>query len=165
MLTPLAVIVGLLIAFLASRVWSNLDLANSYVSQEASAIRESILLADTLPEDARTAVRSAIKQYLQFIEADDWPAMAQGRASLRRALRLKVACASRLGPLNDSLSVSPRLTRCSLTAVTSSARLGSGLSLAAMLALLLSLRGDRAEPPPCGMIGTGFPVQRFPGGA
>jgi hypothetical protein len=84
MLTPLAVIAGLLIAFLASRVWSNLDLANANVAQEASAIRQSILLADTLPDDARTAVRSAIKQYLQFVEADDWPAMAQGRATLRR---------------------------------------------------------------------------------
>jgi hypothetical protein len=30
------------------------------------------------------AVRAAIKTYLQFIEAEDWPAMADGRASLRR---------------------------------------------------------------------------------
>src|SRR5947207_13341796 len=50
MLTPLAVIAGLLMAFLASRVWSNLDLANSYVAQEASAIRESNLRAYPLPE-------------------------------------------------------------------------------------------------------------------
>jgi hypothetical protein len=84
MLTPLAVIAGLLIAFLASRVWSNVDRANTYVAHEASAIRQSVLLADTLPEDTRTAVRSALKQHLRFIEADDWPAMAQGRANLRR---------------------------------------------------------------------------------
>ena len=83
MLTPLAVIAGL-IAFLASRVWSNLDRATTYVAQEASAIRQSVLLSDALPDDTRTAVRTALKQYLRFIETDDWPAMAQDRANLRR---------------------------------------------------------------------------------
>jgi hypothetical protein len=29
-------------------------------------------------------VRGAIKNYLQFIEVEDWPAMAQGRANLRQ---------------------------------------------------------------------------------
>jgi hypothetical protein len=84
MLTPLAVITALLIAFLASRVWSNVDRANTYIAQEASAIRQTVLLADTLPEDTRTAVRAAVRQYLRFIDADDWPAMTQGRANLRR---------------------------------------------------------------------------------
>jgi hypothetical protein len=84
MLTPLAIISGLLIAFLASRVWSNVDRANTYIAQEASAIRQSVLFADTLPEDTRAAVRAALKEYLQFIESEDWPAMAQGRANLRR---------------------------------------------------------------------------------
>src|SRR5262245_31418057 len=84
MLTPLAVLAGLLIAFLASRVWSNFDRANTYVVQEASAIRQSVLLAEMLPEDARRAVRAGLKHYLRFIETDDWPAMAQGRANLRR---------------------------------------------------------------------------------
>jgi hypothetical protein len=84
MLTPLAIITGLLIAFLASRVWSNVDRAHAYIAQEASAIRQAALLAETLPEGTRTAVRAALKQYLRFIETDDWPAMAQGRANLRR---------------------------------------------------------------------------------
>jgi hypothetical protein len=36
-------------------------------------------------EDVLTPlVRAALKQYLRFIETDDWPAMAQGRANLRR---------------------------------------------------------------------------------
>ncbi len=84
MMTPLGIIIGLLIAFLASRVWLNLDNANSYVAQEASAILQSILLADALPEDTRDAVRTAMKTYLQFIEAEDWPAIAAGRASLQQ---------------------------------------------------------------------------------
>jgi hypothetical protein len=84
MLTPLGLITGLVIAFLASRVWSNVDHANTHVAQEASAIRQTVLLADQLPEDGRNAVRGAIKNYLQFIETEDWPVMATGRANLRQ---------------------------------------------------------------------------------
>jgi hypothetical protein len=46
-LPPLGMILGLLIGFLADRVWSNFDRANQYVGQEAGALRETILLTDT----------------------------------------------------------------------------------------------------------------------
>jgi hypothetical protein len=84
MLTPLSVIAGLLIAFLASRVWSNVDRANSYVAQEASAISQVVLLTDALPDDPRKAVRDGLRTYLQFIKAEDWPAMLMGRASFQQ---------------------------------------------------------------------------------
>lgn len=84
MLTPLSVITGLLIAFLASRVWSNLDHAQAFVGQEASAIRETVLLVEDLPADTRNATRAALKTYLHFIETVDWPAMAEGRGTLRK---------------------------------------------------------------------------------
>jgi Protein of unknown function (DUF4239) len=83
MLTPLSVITGLLIAFLASRVWSNVDRANAYVAQEASAISQVVLLTDALPEDPRKAVRDGLRKYLQFIKAEDWPAMLSGHASFQ----------------------------------------------------------------------------------
>ncbi|MBV9249068.1 MAG: DUF4239 domain-containing protein [Acetobacteraceae bacterium] len=83
MLTPLSLLLGLLIAFLAARVWTNLDRANGYVAQEASSIRQVVILADTLPEPTRTSLRGAIAAHLRFIEAEDWPNMAAGRASLR----------------------------------------------------------------------------------
>jgi hypothetical protein len=83
MMTPVSVIAGLLIAFLATRVWTNLDRANSLVAQEASAIRESTLLANALPDDVRTTLKGAIHTYLSFVEAEDFPAMAANRASLR----------------------------------------------------------------------------------
>ena len=51
-LTPLAVILALLFAFLSSRVWTNVDRAGGYVGQEASALRQAVLLADALPMDA-----------------------------------------------------------------------------------------------------------------
>jgi hypothetical protein len=82
-LTPLGIILGLLIGFLADRVWSNFDRANQYVGQEAGALRETILLTDALPSDVRTAVRKAIKKHLDFVESEEWPAMASGRATLQ----------------------------------------------------------------------------------
>jgi hypothetical protein len=85
LLTPLSVIAGLLIAFLASRVWSNLDHANAFVAQEASAISETIQLASALPESTRGAVRAGLQKHLQFIETDDWPAMLAGQASFRQS--------------------------------------------------------------------------------
>ena len=82
-LTPLGVILGLLIVFLASRVWSNLDRAEEYVGQEAGALREAVLLAETLPQEVRASVREAIKRHLHFIETEEWPAMARRQASLQ----------------------------------------------------------------------------------
>src|SRR5262245_51333828 len=55
-LTPLAVILALLIAFLSSRVWTNVDRASEYIGQEASALRQTVLLADAFPSDIRTNV-------------------------------------------------------------------------------------------------------------
>lgn len=82
MLTPLSLFTGLLIAFLASRVWTNLDRANSYVANEASALRESVMLTDSLPPKVRDEVRNRIVGYLTFIDEKDWPAMAAGKANL-----------------------------------------------------------------------------------
>lgn len=81
-LTPLGIILGLLIAFLASRVWTNLDRAGEYVGQEAGALRETVLLADSLPPEVRTSVRQAIQRHLHFVEHEEWPAMASRRATL-----------------------------------------------------------------------------------
>lgn len=85
MLTPLSVIAGLLIAFLASHVWANLDHATNYLDQEASALQEATLLADTLPSSTQTALRTDIRSYLQFVENQEWPEMETGHASLRRS--------------------------------------------------------------------------------
>jgi Protein of unknown function (DUF4239) len=82
-LTPLGVILGLLIAFLASRVWTNLDRAGEYVGHEAGALREIVLLADSLPPEVRTSVRQAIQKHLHLIESEEWPAMARRQATLQ----------------------------------------------------------------------------------
>jgi hypothetical protein len=84
MLTPLGVVTGLVIAFLAARVWENVDHAHVYVAEEASEIRQVVLLADVLPAEVRAELRSEISRYLRYVEAEDWPSMLQGQASLRK---------------------------------------------------------------------------------
>jgi len=86
-LTPLGVLLGLLLAFLASRVWTNFDRAREYVGQEVGALRETVLLADALPQEVGTSVRDAIRRHLDFIESEEWPAMARrGGASLQQSV-------------------------------------------------------------------------------
>lgn len=84
MLTPLGVITGLVIAFLAARVWANVDHAHYYIAEEASEIRQAVLLTEAMPADLRAEIRGDIARYLQFVESDDWPSMLQGRANLRK---------------------------------------------------------------------------------
>ena len=84
MLTPLAMILGLVIAFLATRVWGNLDHAHSYLAEEASGIHEVILISATLPSETNTALRKEIGNYLRFVDQVDWPAMLRGQEGLRQ---------------------------------------------------------------------------------
>lgn len=101
LLTPLSVIAGLLIAFLASRVWANLDRANAYVAQEANAISEVAMLGRALPEATQGAVRAGLQEHLRFIAAEDWPAMLAGRASFRPSRGLTEAMTALLAVSAD----------------------------------------------------------------
>ncbi|MGA7326481.1 MAG: DUF4239 domain-containing protein [Rhodomicrobium sp.] len=100
-LTPLAVILGLLIAFLASRVWENANHAGSYVGQEASALSKAIRFADALPPEVRTKVRTAVKQHVDLVVAHDWPEMAAMR------LNPRVEAAGLINAINGLLAFTP----------------------------------------------------------
>jgi len=84
MLTPLAVLLGLVIAFLASRVWANVDRAQGYVVEEASGLRQAILMCAVLPSDTRDTVRKEFGNYLRFVDQVDWPAMLRGQEDIRQ---------------------------------------------------------------------------------
>jgi len=78
-LTPLAVILGLLIAFLAARVWDNVSQAQQQVGREISKLSEAALLTRNLPADVGAKVRAGLRQHVDFIETQDWPAMGRSR--------------------------------------------------------------------------------------
>lgn len=86
LVTPLGVILGLLLAFLAARVWTNVDRANAFVEQEANAIRELVRVADDLPSAIGDEIRGGVRTYLQWVLGEDWPSMMSGNGALRVSL-------------------------------------------------------------------------------
>jgi hypothetical protein len=86
MLTPLSVLTGLVIAFVASRTWTNFDHASAVVRDEVRNIEEIVTLADRLPQNVQTEIRHSIGQYLQFTKEQEWPAMLAGSARMRTSV-------------------------------------------------------------------------------
>ena len=83
LLTPLGVILGLLLVFLSSRVWTNVDRASIAASQEATAVQELRRVADELPPAVADPIRDGVGVYLKWVQQDDWPSMMSGNGSLR----------------------------------------------------------------------------------
>jgi len=82
-LTPLGVIFGLLVGFLAADVWPSFERARAAVAQEAGALRLASILADTLPADERSLVRNGLQHYVTSAVEEEWPAMAVASPSLK----------------------------------------------------------------------------------
>jgi len=102
MLPPLAIIFALLVAFLASQVWSDADRASMAVNREASALRAVVLLAAEFPGEPEARLRELIRLYIQDAVTQEWPAMARRNATLTiapprltEALRLTLSLNSR----------------------------------------------------------------------
>jgi hypothetical protein len=86
LLTPLGVILGLLLAFLSSRVWTNVDRAIIEATQEATAVQELRRAADELPREVADPIRDGAHAYLEWVRQEDWPDMMSGNGSLRSRL-------------------------------------------------------------------------------
>ena len=92
LLSPLGTILGILIVFLAARVWANLDRAHEYVIHEISALREAGLIVKSLPPSVEEQVHADLKAHVEFVVSEEWPAMGDRRADLKmRATHLEVA--------------------------------------------------------------------------
>jgi hypothetical protein len=82
MLTPLAVVFGLIVAFLATQVWTDVERANTAVTREASALRNVVALAAYFPPEQGTRIRALVRRHIQKAVNEEWPSMARHRASL-----------------------------------------------------------------------------------
>lgn len=82
MLTPLAVLFGLIVAFLASQVWNDYQRASAAVAREASALRTVVLLAAHFPKDTETRVKALVRKHIRDAVDKEWPAMARQEATL-----------------------------------------------------------------------------------
>lgn len=82
MLPPLGIIFGLLVGFIAAQVWSDFEKAKVAVANEASALRTVNLLAEDLPAEQPARIRSLVNQHIDNAIHQEWPAMAEQRATL-----------------------------------------------------------------------------------
>jgi hypothetical protein len=82
MLSPLGVLFGLLVAFVAAQVWADVDRATAAVNHEASALRAVVLLAAAFPGEPEARLRDLVARQIEESRESEWPAMARHRASL-----------------------------------------------------------------------------------
>jgi hypothetical protein len=82
LLSPLGIMFGLLVAFVAAQVWGDLDRATAAVNHEASALRAVVLLAKAFPGEPEKQLRGFVSQHIREARDVEWPAMAQHRATL-----------------------------------------------------------------------------------
>jgi len=101
-LPPLAIIFALLVAFLASQVWSEAERASAAINREASSLRAVILLAVEFPGEPEARLHQLIHDYIQDAVTQEWPAMAHQNATLA------IAPAQLAEALRLTLSLSPQ---------------------------------------------------------
>jgi uncharacterized membrane protein YeiB len=82
MLTPLAVLFGLIVAFICSQVWSDAQRANAAVAREASALHTVVLLAANFPGETQARARALVRRHIEDAVNQEWPAMARQEAKL-----------------------------------------------------------------------------------
>jgi hypothetical protein len=85
LLSPLGVIFGLMVIFIAAQVWGDIDRARTAVNREASAIRMVALLAPAFPGDSETRLRGLLRRHVDEAVSSEWPDMARQSASLKVA--------------------------------------------------------------------------------
>ncbi len=82
MLPPLGIIFGLLVAFVASQVWNDMDHAKAAVNREASELSTVLFLAASFPGEPETRLRDLTRRHIQEAVINEWPRMAEQSASL-----------------------------------------------------------------------------------
>ena len=82
LLPPMGLLFGLLVGFLVAQVWNDSARAGQAVDREASALRSVDLLTDAFPAETDARMRALIRRHIDNAVRVEWPAMAEGKASL-----------------------------------------------------------------------------------
>jgi hypothetical protein len=75
-LQTLGGIYAVLLAFVTVVVWGQFNDARTFIEREASALVDLHRTASGLPNDARTAIQSHLRDYVTAVLRDEWHAMA-----------------------------------------------------------------------------------------
>jgi Protein of unknown function (DUF4239) len=70
---------AVLIAFMLSGVWTNLQGARVNAEQEANSLVNIFRFAYGLPSESRTEVQQLARHYCQVMISEEWPAMERGQ--------------------------------------------------------------------------------------
>jgi hypothetical protein len=82
MLPPMGLLFALLVGFLAAQVWSDAGRAQDAVNREASALRSVVILSHTFRGEPETRMDELIRRHIRNAADEEWPAMANQRATL-----------------------------------------------------------------------------------
>jgi MFS family permease len=82
LLPPLGIIFGILVAFLASQAWGDVERARTTVNREASALRAVVLLSNGVPAEVGERIRGQVRRQVEEARTKEWPAMAAGSLTL-----------------------------------------------------------------------------------
>jgi hypothetical protein len=91
MLTPLAVIFGLIVGFLCAQVWNDGERANGAVIREAGALRTVLLLATIFPDPMEARIRGLVRRHIQDAVDNEWPAVSRHQTSLPTITAVDIA--------------------------------------------------------------------------
>jgi hypothetical protein len=87
MLSPLGTLFALFALFTAVQVWNDNDRASAAVAQEASALRNALVLATAFPGEPRSRLEALIHSYIEEAATKEWPMMARQTETLEIAPR------------------------------------------------------------------------------
>lgn len=77
----IGVVYALLLAFVTVAGWQNYNSASDAVSREAHALNNIYHAVDHFPAAARDRIHIAIRQYVESIVTDEWPALSKREQS------------------------------------------------------------------------------------
>lgn len=75
------VIYAVLLAFVVIVVWQDLEATRDAAEDEANELAEVYFLANRFPESERHRAQNLIRSYGRIVVEEEWPLMADGRAS------------------------------------------------------------------------------------
>jgi hypothetical protein len=82
MLSPAGTLFALFVVFTAAQVWSDNDRARAAVSQEASALRATVIFAGAFPGEAQEHLIALIRSHVEEAANEEWPMMEHQTATL-----------------------------------------------------------------------------------
>src|SRR5262249_11490455 len=85
----------------AVQVWSEFDRVEAAVTNEASALRAIVLLAEHLPDEQKSRLRTLVNSHIEEAVQQEWPAMAGQQATLEALPQALLQC------LDVALNVKP----------------------------------------------------------